>query len=295
MRRAACLIVTALLAGCQSAPRGYQPPKTVRYERASAAVPPYAELAVKYNSRVLPLDHLRAAVTLTIDSPDEGGGRRNDQVEGNLQFSRDRRVALRLDKVGETLAYLGSNDEKYWWLELRGEKQGLVGSHAKATPRSAARFGIPVHPLDLIDLLAVLPLPASGEVRASEDGRLIVRLPSRGPGWGERRLILDAEMLWPVRVEVRDPRGALVAAADLTRYVQVQVRGDPNSPAMLASRYDVAIPGEDTTVTVSVHDPENPRERMRTAPFDLPLLLSSYGVERVLDVDAGDVKREPAR
>jgi hypothetical protein len=265
---------------------GYQPKWFVE---PIVALPSYATIASKYNERCKDLNKLRCPANLVIESPGENAGdRRTDQVEANLQFIAPQRIALRVDKVANTLAYLGCNETKYWWLDLGNPKRALVGEHAGATPRSAARFGIPVHPLDLIDLLGVLPLPVEKQpVEWSEDKTLwVVTLPPRGKGWGERTIAIDPATGEPRRIEVYDARGDLAASAELSKFVGVAVRGDTFSKAAMASRYEVEIPATDSTIVVSIAQPENPAERMRTAPFDLPRLLESYGISTVQDVDA---------
>lgn len=280
--------VCALLTGCESGQVGYTPKWYVR--RGEAVLPPYEAIREKYNERCQGLDKLRCPANLTIESPgDKAGERRTDQVEANLQFVAPSRIALRVDKVGQTLAYLGCDETRYWWLDLGNPKRALVGEHAKASPKSAATFGIPVHPLDLIDLLGVLPLPESGASAAwnGDATKWVITLPARGAGWGVRRIEIDPATALPTRVEVFDAKGRLAASAELSEFVPVRVRGDVFSRAMMASRYKVEIPATDAKVSVSVSQPENPAERMRAGVFDLGLLIESYGIEDVRGVDAG--------
>ncbi|MBI1190869.1 MAG: hypothetical protein GC200_09350 [Tepidisphaera sp.] len=280
------LLACALLAGCESGQAGYTPKWYV--SRADAALPPYEAIREKYNERCQGLDKLRCPANLTIDSPGEKPGqRRTDHVEANLQFVAPSRIALRVDKVAQTLAYLGCDETRYWWLDLGNPARALVGEHARATPSSAAKFGIPVHPLDLIDLLGVLPLPEKGAGAAwnAEGTRWVVTLPARGAGWGVRRIEIDPATAEPTRVEVFDAKGRLAARAELSEFVPVKVRGDVFSKAMMASRYKVEIPATDAKVSVSISQPENPAERMRTAPFDLAKLLDSFGITDVREID----------
>lgn len=264
---------------------GYRPRWFVE---PSVELPSYATIAGGYNVRCKGLEKLRCPANLVIESPGErAGDRRRDQVEANLQFIAPQRIALRVDKVSSTLAYLGCDETKYWWLDVGDSRRALVGEHARATPRSAARFGIPVHPLDLIDLLGVLPLPVEKQpVEWSEDKtRWVVTLPPRGKGWGVRTIAIDPATGEPRRIEVYDAKGDLAVSAELSKFVGVSVRGDTFSKATVASRYEIEIPATDSTIQVSLSQPENPAERMRTAPFDLPLLLESFGIKVIQDVD----------
>lgn len=279
-------VAACLPPGCAAPRQGYVPRWYVEPVRA---IPPYATIAANYNQRCKGLEKLRCPANLVIQSPGaHPGERRTDQVEANLQFVAPRKIALRVDKVSNTLAYLGCNETKYWWLDLSDPKRALVGEHDRATPRSAARFGIPVHPLDLIDLLGVLPLPAALQPVAWNESRSawVVTLPSRGKGWGERTIAIDPATFEPRRIEIYDAKGELAASAELSRFIPVAVRGDTLSKATIASRYEVEIPATDATISVSISQPENPAERMRSGPFDLPLLLESYGIRNVQDVDS---------
>lgn len=272
------------LGGCASDQAGYTPKW---YVEPVKAMPTYAEVAGRYNARIKGLEKLRFPANLVIDSPgEEDGARRTNQVEANVQFVAPRQIALRVDKVSNTLAYLGCDETRYWWLDLDA-KRALVGEHAKATPRSASRFGIPVHPLDLIDLLGVTGLPGAGATATwNEDQTLwVVTLPARGKGWGERTIAIDPDTAEPQRIEIFEASGELAASAELSRFVPVAVRGEVLSKARIASRFEVEVPATDSTIVVSVSQPENPAERMRAAPFDLPLLLKSYGIKDVVDVD----------
>ncbi|MCE7972927.1 MAG: hypothetical protein DYG92_01190 [Leptolyngbya sp. PLA1] len=280
------------LSGCESPPMGPgeipQPARPV--EGWNRPLPPWAEIAKTYNARLVGLDRLRAPVTVVVEAPDGHGGRRKDQLEGNLQVILPDRVALRLDKVGQTVFQVGCDPTKYWSLDFTGEPVALVGLHSKLGPRSAARLGVPVHPFDLIDLLAITPLPASGGKGTRVEwsrGRdlMIVTLPARAGSGASRRLTLDAKSMYPTRVELLDAKGGILATGDLSRYVTVELPGVAISRTRIAERYEVVLPGEDARVTLSVYDPKNPGGSMRAQAFDFEALCTAYGVAKVYDLD----------
>jgi hypothetical protein len=169
---------------------------------------------------------------------------------------------------------------------------GIVGSHAKASERSAERFGIPVYPPDLLDLLAITPLPerAAGVTMAWESSRATLRVdqPPRGPGRGRTSMVLDAETYRPRTVEVYGEDGGLVAVSSCGRDQAVETPSGSKARPMIAERYEVRVPGSDAVVTLSLYEPRNPGESMRMKSFDLETLLSAYGVTRIVDADAGD-------
>ena len=105
------LAACVLLAGCETGQPGYTPKWYVQRTRAPLV---YDAIRQKYNERCEGLYKLRCPANLTIESPGEhAGDRRTDQVEANLQFVAPMRIALRVDKLGNTMAYLGCDEIKY--------------------------------------------------------------------------------------------------------------------------------------------------------------------------------------
>lgn len=278
---AICLLIGACASQPKDAPMKLGPP------------PAYASIAARYNKRCADLDRLKATVTIIVDTPDGKGGRRKDQVEAYLQLILPTRFSLRVDKVGKTLAILGSDERRFWWIDTDA-RVARVGEHAHAATNraAAAEFGIPILPSDLIELLAITPLPLNEQaaglktVRA-DSGDVIIELPPSSPGESARRLYIDEATAFPTRVEVFDTARAVILQAALTRPVQVKVLDNSFSPAFVASRYEILIPSTDTRVTVSIASPENPREEMRLKPFDLDTLLEAYGVEDISPLSPG--------
>ncbi len=292
----ACSAAAAvLLAGC--AGPGWAGPKDEPVV-ARGPAPAYAEMAENYNQRVTDLRSLWARAVVRIWFPDREGEEKTEQVEGHLQYIRPDKVNLTLSKVGEPVAVLGSNSDKFWWIELgKGEaRKAHIGTHANADPRRIAELGLPVHPVDLIGLMGITPFPEAGagisgrpDVRWSADGRgLVVSLPLDS---GFRRFLLNPDTYEPVRIEVADRAGAIVLSSDLAGYEPVTVRG--GGPEAARPR----VPGEilasvnlgKTRVRMRLYDPETGGTRPRPAAFDLDTLLASYGVENVVDLDRAPV------
>jgi hypothetical protein len=289
MRCVMAVVVAALAAGCAARP-GRVPPPARPVEGWARPVPTAADIAARYNARLEGLDRLRAPITAVVNAPDGKGGRRRDQLEGSLMVVMPDRVALRLDKVGQTVFMLGADHQRYWSLDL-SEKPAIavVGKNEKASASSARRWGVPVHPLDLVDLLAIAPLPKDGQglwASWSSDRRaLAIMLPARSPGGSRRRLVIDASTYDPLRVELLDEAGGVLVSSALSRFVPVSLPGVAVSRTRVAERYEVRWPGEDTRVDFSIYDPSNPGERMRMQPFDLDALLEAFAITTVLDAD----------
>lgn len=253
----------------------------------------YAEIASAYNARIRRLECVTANAEIHVESRDNDGKAVENNAEGFLLLVRPRKVSLRIDKVSQTYFVLGSDSSRYWWLDLGGEKRvGLVGLHRLASPQSAAAFGVPVYPLDLLELLGVMPLP---EDEASldlvvptllKDGRLEIVLPGRGREWGSTRYVLDRVSFLPMRIELLDARGGIAAAGVLSRWVDVTVEGEALTGAAMPGNLDVDLPGMPAKVTMRLNDVKNPGvDKIKSANFDLERLKGIYRVEQFYSLD----------
>jgi hypothetical protein len=249
--------------------------------------PAYQVIAERYNTRVDRLECLRASVELKLVQPDEKGKIVEHEAEGNLQFVRPRRFALRINKAAQVLFWLGSNEREFWWIDRNAEPPtALVGTHSGAAARRVEEMGVPVRPADLAELLAVLPLPrerAGATVGWSPDGHDL--LVDHVFGRTIRRLRLNPETLDPVRVELyTDER--LAAYSVLSKIGEVDVRDDSRAHPTTPTRIEVHIPSTGTRLVLNLSNMENPGEaKMRTKVFDLESLKAAYGVERVILLD----------
>jgi hypothetical protein len=257
--------------------------------------PSYDDVARAQALRVADLDRLWARATIRVYTVDRNGDPDEEQADGHVQYIRDRRLFLAVKKLGETYFQLGSNETHFWWIDLSDgdHKVALVGEHAKATPTSAARFGLPVHPLDLIDVLCLLPFPDKPVSTPiwTPDGRYIaMTLPGR---WGNRRVFLDPKNLRPRRVEAFDTKGNLVLAAAMSQDEPVKVKGLQQTSALIATQIEIEVPAKKTRVKMSLHDPENRRDDISASAFDLRGLLDRYGVKDARWIE-GDVEPRPA-
>jgi|GEM_PF-652796 len=238
--------------------------------------PSYAELASAYNARVAPLETLWARTNVQVVQRTARGRETRDQGEGFLQLQRPRRLALQLGKIGETFFYLGSNETVYWWFDMldRDNRRATLGRHEDATPEVIARFGVPLHPLDLLDVLPVTPLPeAGGSVAWRADGRAYrVRIPARS---GEKLLDLHPSTLALMGAAVRARTGELLLTAEVQGERNVTLPTGLPGPS-IPFRYVIDLPGIEAQVRMSVWDPEV--RRLADLPFDPLALLERYRI-----------------
>ncbi len=290
MRRfvtATCLVLcAAALPACRSDPA---PAPMVNIPRG--APPAYAQVVQTYNARVRRLERLQAGITMVIRARNAQNESINEQVEGNLSVAQPGSVALRMDKVSKTIFRLGSNDTNYWWVDLtKNPKVATVGSHEAATPETVQALGIPMHPLDFLEVFAISPLPEPGTPGAeqaavswSEDGQFVgITLPGR---WGQRRFWLDPQTYAPRVIELLDAQGEIAARATITGFQSITVAGDALARPLIPKRIDLRLPQNDALVIIETHQASNPAQRMRMQVFDLGAVLRSDGVDNVVDVD----------
>lgn len=244
-------------------------------------------------NRVVGLERLWARVTVVVDTVDAEGEPVREQAEGHLQIVQPRRVALTLGKLGETYLFLGSNDERYWWFDTvdRDRRVAVTGRHAVVTPRKAAALGVPVHPLELIELLGIVaptpedrvafraePGPAAGEIALVRD------LPAGRLTW-----VVDDQRFEPVRVEIADDTGAVVLAAAHEAYGFARVRENLAARPRVPGRVIVEVPGIPARVRLALYEPEN--REIRPVAFDYERLLRAFRIDTVRDLDAESVGR----
>lgn len=272
------------LAGC-AASQSPEPPVSQR-----PAPPAYSVIAASYNARVERLSSLWARTEIGVSFLDDEGKRRREQGEGHLQYRRSQRLALTLNKLGNTYFYLGGDGERYWWFDLRDDGIAWVGRVADLTPQTAREVIGPVHPLDLIELLGVTALP---EVRPEagvgppvgfpgwdESGRLIeLTLPVR---WGYERLLIDPQRMEPTLIELYDRDLEQVCSARLLAYQPIRIRGD-SEPPRVPTRIEIDVPRSGASIRLHLHDAQV--RSIPDRPFDFEALVSALGVREVRRIE----------
>jgi hypothetical protein len=279
------LLALAVVGGCACSPE--TGPRTPPIQHERGPVPPYAQVAAIYNARAEPLARLWVPTTCRIWFYEEDGRERQEQLDGILMYDRPWRFHLRLDKVSQPVAVLGSNEDQYWWFELGDDRRGWIGSHEAVTPERIAELGLPVHPLDLVELLGVVPLPELGASESAAhdasppvppmwtpDGRwLVVTTPAR-IGW--RRLWLDPDAdLEPGRIELVSADGQTSMLSVLSEFDDVNLPGRARGRA--AREAMVFLDARGTRVRMRLQFQERPG-RISPAAFDLDLLRRTYRI-----------------
>jgi len=249
----------------------------------------YAELASAHNARATRLGRLWARAAVQLKYTDREGVERREQGEGHLQVIQPSRLALSVGKLGEVLFWLGSDERMFWWFELGDASRASVALHENATRPCAGELALPVHPLDLLDLLGVTPLPersASGVV-VDGAGRYVVDVPARV---GARRVFFDAESRRPVRVEIwRAGETSPAVRAELSEYERVNVPGVGGVDPRVASRVRVRHleSGSEMVLFLSDMNDGSRSGRLEPIAFDFGGLLDAHAPREVVVLDEG--------
>lgn len=294
---AACALGVAglVLTGCEGAGGGAKNGPSGAMVKRSDEPPLYSEIAKAYNARVGRLEALRASADVVLDTVDDQGKSTSHQAEASLQFLRPQKVSLKISKVSNEIFLLGANNEVYWWLDVSGdEKVALTGKVSKATRESGRAFGVPVHPLDFVELLGIQPLPevmasgaapsTRGVVRWSADGKSVaVTMPARE---GFKRLILDPTDYTPQRIELLDDVFRPVVTSKHEKYQKVNVVGDAGAGAWMATRIAIDVPASQTKLDLTLFNLTNPGvEKIKAMVFDMQGLIRDRAIERVISLD----------
>jgi len=227
-----CLILSMMLSvfivsvGCEST--GPKTSSETSITPIDPTTPPgYLELATVQNERVGKISTYwaRSAFKLEWTEDDES---HTEIGEGHLIFSLPNEVALSFGKVGETFLWVGSNDKLFWLFEGGDEAAAYVGRNENALHPLCERLPITVHPLDLLDLMGLFPLPdplaAPPAVQPDvQYNAWFVVVPGRG---ADRRVYFEPENFFPIRIELLEPdTNEILIAADLSEYVRMDIKG----------------------------------------------------------------------
>lgn len=248
--------------------------------------PAWSEVVPAYNGRAEAMKRFWSRATVRFTAKDAEGKRRTEQGDGYVQVIQPAHVSLSVGSYLDRMYfYLGCNAERYWWIDSMKDDAhvALVGSIPLANRERSAELGVPVHPLDLLELLAITPLPEEGAdpVWSGDGASIMLQAPAR---WGTRRVFLDRLTRDPVRVELLDDAGRLVASADHRLHIPVRIEGAGVYPS-IGGRITIALPTLEAEVIIDLKDPESSTARPKARAFDLDALLRATRTTDVRSLD----------
>jgi hypothetical protein len=285
-----------VLSGCTA-------PKDVDVSPAPAP-PSYQEVASRFNDRVEHMDRIWSRTVMVLEWVDSDGKRHREQGEGNLQLRRyapeERaswgnelaapvRVAMSIKKLGNTGYWLGCDRDQYWWVDAYEAKTAYVARHVNYGRSCCDDVGLPIHPIALIDLLAITRLNVDeGEVVA-HPAKPVWIVDTSG-AWTNRRLWIDPTTMEPTRVELVGHDETVLAWAELSEYVPLEVDGVaptvwPRVPGVIRLKR----PDGQVSTKISLYDPTDARRdrrKLSDAAFQLDRVARALRVDRIVQLDA---------
>lgn len=255
--------------------------------KADASLPSYEEIAARHNERAALLQRLWARAVVEFRYIDADGRRKREQGEGHLQFAAPSRFALSVGKLGEIVVYLGCDSQRFWWFERGDASRVSIARHENVGTACADDLGLPAHPLEIIELMGVTALPATGgRVQRSARGEIVVDAPTRA---GFRRLALDPRTLELVMIGVYASGAAQpTLLARLEEYDNVEIAGRGGIPPRAASRLVITHSTTDTEIRINLAAmTDGVRQgRIPDEAFDFDTLRSAFGPREILVLDA---------
>ncbi len=276
-----CVFVSLILSGCQS----QQP-------TASAEAPIAADLIAAHNARLDKIDHLESSGQLDLTWSDDDGDH-FEVVNIRLVIDRPQHTSLRIEKFGDWM-WLGSDDAQYWFFDMRNEDDKILYL-GRFDDMSVEREipGLP-HPLRLLDLAGLTPLPDDAVVVFDETLR---RWAIEGAGrGGSIRIFFHPTWPWPERIESYGADGGLLFTSDLRRYDPLTLPDQPPGAFPYFPR-QIEIAGADQEGSAKL-TLDSPTGRVDASvlerAFDLELLQQRLRPHRVEELAEGEaISDEP--
>jgi hypothetical protein len=275
------LLYCMLLGGCVAP--GMPP---VNVEKLS-----YAQLAAKYNANLARVDRLWARTVVEIQWLD-GKKKKFEQGEGHLILMLPNQVAFDIGKVGSVMMWAGSDDLRYWLMDLRDRHVAYVGTHANAGRLSVDDLPVPVQPLELVRLLGVVPIDPDADRSPAPvrwaDGCYVVSPPGQ-----HCTLWINPTDFHASRIDLLNDEGGPRVSCVLTRFETIEIEHQPPGAwPKIATKLAITVAAHgrasEAKMSVFLSDLTDGREdeKIREQAFDFDALRKMFKVDDVVDLDA---------
>jgi len=283
-----CLLGAALLTPCKAQEEiNREAPWEVAPMARVGELPPYAEVAVRYNRNLAHLDRLWARADVTFEYLDEKKKKQSDRADDSkLMVVPPDRVALSLGHAFGDVLWAGTDGERYWAFDLHSDERPVYVGRLENLGRPTTQpLPSPIYPHEVPAILGLLPLPAdSGATVEWYEGRWLVEDPAT-----QQRLLLDPATALPRRVDVVNDDGFSIIAVRLDDFVQVEVEGISAADypwAVSEVRAWMLYRDANIKMKLSGHRTENPAFKVA---FDFERLMKAHKPKEVIDLDAAPV------
>ncbi len=260
---------TLLLTSCKTIDRPGGPP---------IETPSYAAIRLQYNQRIEKLQFVHARGAIELRWTDEDGKRHFDTGDGDLWLDLPDRMALQVQKLGKNLMWIGSDGESMWFFEFRDDETVLNVHRIE----DSASGQLPIDPEMMLTLYGLRPLSEDSDDASvgydNDRNAWIVRYEDPA---GATQLLIDIEVLVPIRIERLTLQGDLLAHSELrlSRYERVASRtAVPGTSPLFPTLVDIYGRDSEDSIKLALR---SPTDQVKARVFDLELLKRAYPPDRV--------------
>lgn len=243
--------------------------------------PEYSIILDAQRERLAKLESLKSGGVIELNWKDAGGRSRYEQGDITLLLGLPNQLALRIHKLGDTFMWIGSDENRFWLFDLHDSEGSVayIGRHQDFQPGEEIP-GV-IHPMRLVDLLGLGPLPAEATVDYDEEARAW-RVDAAGRG-GPIRIFFDPDRYWPIRVDALAPDGSIRYQSRLTRYAAIEAQGMTQAAfPRMAKRIEIREINESTRTVVTLDQPTTiVRVDQIERATDLDRLIESMHPDRI--------------
>lgn len=268
----------------------------------------YAQFAHRYNQRVTNIDQLWAHVVVEVRWIDAEGNKHFEQGNtSTLIWRRPNDAALSIRHAGTNILYwIGCDAEQYWLFDLNppdGQPTTVYFGRQDAVGRQLEHpLPVPIAPYQLVDLLAITPLPAQAdEIDHNPDGSTVLTYPLSAAGYFKRMLVAKdadrpqriilfktAEAAAPPDTEPELAAAEIVAEAEYSRWTPMELDGRPlGAWPDVPGRIQIFIPAHQATISLGLSQISDGkrREKVHDFQFNLDVLTTRLKPERHTNLD----------
>ena len=246
--------------------------------------PSYAAVAEAHNARIDQLARVYARGVIELHWSDQDG-RHFEQGDVDLWIALPHRTALNIEKFGQRILWLGSDEQHHWLFDFREDDSVLyLGTNGEPTGGQGAGH-LPIQPHTLLTLCGLSRLgPSVGERRTA------VKYDAHHDAWvvtlethtQSARLYLDRHTLLPVWVEALSPDGRILFHSELAmaRYDSVAIAG---APAVHRPKFPTLVDifsADDTDTPAIKLAVRSPTDEVQDHYFDLKWLTDAFAPDR---------------
>jgi len=210
------------------------------------------------------------------------------------------RMALRADKLGERIAWAGADSTQWWIFEPKSEPSRLIiGARGMVPSGSALPFA---GPESVMELLAARAWPENAqcvqgqsqesETQTQTKNSCCVQWSLAKPigAWTSSRAWVQQPGALPVRIELLNVQGGVIASSELSRPLSVQVDGVPQGAwPDIAGTTQLRMSEGGGRWNIFWDAPGTNAERLKDRLFDLAVLREVMRPQQVRDLrDVGE-------